>query len=249
MYGSPIIQNLTDFWQDVSKNSTFEIYQSSQVLALKSPTKMSGVHFVWGTITSKTISEVKNFFGDCPFGWIVPSLQPHEEKQLKKSGFSEPYYFPEMCLELQNFYIPTFTSPIQIQQINKTDPELLESWIQIAAEGFGLAPDEVQNFISSTLSLQRQCIYIAFWNNRPAATALMYLGNETAGLYFLTVSLPFRKKGLGRAITYACLKNAQEAGLTKAVLYSSQMAISLYGSIGFRILGEYCECTFDPLKI
>ncbi len=243
---SLLIQNFSEFWLDISKQPGFEIYQSQGILALKAPVKMPGAHFVFGPITPQSIKAVKTFFDDYPFGWLSQFMQPHEEKWLEKEGFSKPILFPEMSLDLQTITSTSWSSVIKIHKIDKNNLNLFEQWVEVASQTFEIPKNIIQEFTKATLNIPRQQLYLAVYNDQPVGTASVYFGRKAAGLYHLSVAKPFRRKGVGRAITYTCLEHIRQVGHTKTVLFPSEMAFPLYTSIGFRIihqhtLYQYCK--------
>lgn len=75
---------------------------------------------------------------------------------------------------------------------------------------------------------------------------------DTAGVYFLCTRPVFRRKGMGAAVTEACLQTAKRAGVSRAVLYASAMGQSVYEKLGFQtsqMLQEYLYEKFDLEKI
>ena len=75
--------------------------------------------------------------------------------------------------------------------------------------------------------------FVAFVGDTPAATASVLLCGEVTGVY-LVGTLPIaRGRGLGSAVTLAALQHARERGARYAALQSSEMAESVYRSLGF----------------
>ena len=75
---------------------------------------------------------------------------------------------------------------------------------------------------------------LAFMDGLPAATALGYCGDEALGVYAVGTRPAYRRMGLGRAVTQACLTLGQDMGQHRAVLSASTMGMPLYRRIGFR---------------
>jgi ribosomal protein S18 acetylase RimI-like enzyme len=80
------------------------------------------------------------------------------------------------------------------------------------------------------------------YDNQPTATAMIYCGNNVAGVYCMSTRNEYRHKGLGTAAVNACISLAKSKNLHHAILYASQLGQPLYAKLGFKetqILQEY----------
>jgi ribosomal protein S18 acetylase RimI-like enzyme len=80
--------------------------------------------------------------------------------------------------------------------------------------------------------------FVAYRDGHAVATCTLYLGSETAGIYFVSTIPQARRQGIGGAITLAALQIARDAGYGVAVLGSSQIGESVYWRLGFRPYGR-----------
>jgi GNAT superfamily N-acetyltransferase len=78
--------------------------------------------------------------------------------------------------------------------------------------------------------------FVAFVGDTPAATASVLLCGEVTGVYLVGTLPMARGRGLGSAVTLAALQHARERGARYAALQSSEMAESIYRSLGFATL-------------
>jgi GNAT superfamily N-acetyltransferase len=77
--------------------------------------------------------------------------------------------------------------------------------------------------------------YLARLNARPVATAQIFLGRETAGLYCVSVLPELRRKGIGRAVVSAALRDAKALGHRWSVLGPTSESVHLYEQLGFKL--------------
>jgi diamine N-acetyltransferase len=100
---------------------------------------------------------------------------------------------------------------------------------------------------------------IAEWNGEPAGFALWFLnfssfrGTHTILLEDLFVRVPFRRKGIGRALLRQLAARCVSEGWTRfewVVLDWNAPAISFYRSLGAEVLGDWrvCRLQGDALK-
>jgi GNAT superfamily N-acetyltransferase len=69
-------------------------------------------------------------------------------------------------------------------------------------------------------------------------TALLFTHKKSAGLYLITTAKKHRGKGIGKAMTLACLQEAKKLGCTNAYLQATTLGIPVYASVGFKENGN-----------
>ena len=79
--------------------------------------------------------------------------------------------------------------------------------------------------------------FLAWQNDCPVATSLLYLQDEVAGIYCVATVTEARRRGLARAVTTVPLLEARAAGYHVGILQSSEMGVSVYRRIGFQEYG------------
>ena len=73
------------------------------------------------------------------------------------------------------------------------------------------------------------------------ASAIAFDHDGDCGIYNVGTLEPFRRRGLGGALTAVLLGDAVARGCTTASVQSTLMAEGVYSSVGFRDLGRYLE--------
>ena len=81
-------------------------------------------------------------------------------------------------------------------------------------------------------------------DGEPIATGNLFQQGDVAGVYVITVTEEFRRRGLGEAMTWAVLRTGREAGAAVGVLQSSSMGYSVYEQMGFETVVNYHQ--FQP---
>ena len=76
---------------------------------------------------------------------------------------------------------------------------------------------------------------VGYLDGAPVATNMLFTGAGVASVYGVGVAPAARGKGIGGAITLAPLLEAHAMGYRHAVLFSTEMGVSAYQRIGFRL--------------
>jgi len=84
-------------------------------------------------------------------------------------------------------------------------------------------------------------LYVGYLDGRPVATAQLSVGGGVAGLYNIITLEPYRRRGIGSALTLRPLHDARAAGLPMAVLQATELGAQVYRRIGFAAFGEITE--------
>jgi ribosomal protein S18 acetylase RimI-like enzyme len=83
---------------------------------------------------------------------------------------------------------------------------------------------------------------VGYVDRSPVARAAAIREGSTIGIYVVGTDDRFRRRGIGRAVTWAAIEAGVEAwGGTLAVLQSSEMGVPIYLSMGFEVIGWYSE--------
>jgi GNAT superfamily N-acetyltransferase len=242
-------QNFLEILRRMQSVPGWEILREEKLLALKAPGPFPFVNFVWGDVTSESLQSVFSFYASQSFYWLLTPEQKEKyggilvQEGLKGSeSFPPPECFPEMSLNLKTHNPVLHSYDIDVRKVDT--PQLFQQWLPTAAEGLEIDSQAIEDFVVPLIKEAGTIPFLAFDKGEPAATSMVYCDHNTstAGLYFLCTRPAFRKKGLGSAVTEACLQTAKHAGIIHAVLYASSMGQSMYEKLGFQtsqMLYEY----------
>lgn len=83
--------------------------------------------------------------------------------------------------------------------------------------------------------------YVGYLGDVAVASAEVTLAGGVAGLYSVAVLAPYRRQGIGTAMTLAPLLDARADGWRTAVLQASSEGERVYRRLGFRAMGTFTE--------
>ena len=219
----------------------WEVLKESDLIAFKASVAVPFMNFVYGNVTLERYKKVKEFYQKKPFFWLLSELQ--EEQLLLDWGFTEPDLTFEMGLNLADYHYHRAHEALEVHEVRSSEDHL--QWINVAAGWLNVDPSLVDQFFTPWIKTGKYIPYLGFYEGEPAATSLAYLGNLGASLYCLGTLPAFRNRGLGTAVTHACLKAAKDKNIDQAVLYGSKMGQPMYKKIGFKLMQTIREysCT------
>jgi GNAT superfamily N-acetyltransferase len=87
-------------------------------------------------------------------------------------------------------------------------------------------------------------IFIGRLDGRAAATSIAVRTGEVSGVYAVGTVEDARRRGLGTAVTWACIDAARAWGSDAVVLQASEMGLPLYRAMGFETVVQYAR--FGP---
>jgi len=212
----------------------WEMLNEHSLVALKSIKSEQFVNFVWGDPTPQNFARAQLFFEHATFSWVLKPQQ--NDDYLIEQNFSGPYSVAEMALQLDLQPLASSELSEKIRVVSALQPHTLQQWVEVAAQGFNFTVDEINEFIFPHIQFAGDIPYLAYYEDEPAATALLFCGEQVAGLYAISTIPKFRRQGLATAVTQACLLEAQKRHLKYATLSSSAMGQTLYKKLGFQVV-------------
>ncbi len=123
-----------------------------------------------------------------------------------------------------------------------TYPLFVEALI---ASGF---PSEwaAASFPSSLVRNRNMALFIGKLDGATAAMSLALRTGDVTGVYAVGTAEHARRRGLGTAVTWACVGAAREWGSQAVVLQASEMGLPVYRAMGFREVVEYARFAPPP---
>ncbi len=242
-------QNFKEIIQKMANLPGWEILEHDDLLALKSPVPTPLVNMAWGNVTEKNYTAVMDFYKDAEFYWLLDSVQINDIPNELRDLFimqDEDSKFPEMYFSLQDYVKSVHVPGIDII-IPKTKDEL-QLWTETAIITLCIKEKDWQQFFYPLIGIVNCTPLLLYYNQQPAGTAMVYCGNQVAGIYAMTTKEEFRRKKIGSSAVHACLKIAQSHNLKHAVLYASNMGEKLYNAAGFKVAQYFYEFNFKGNK-
>jgi GNAT superfamily N-acetyltransferase len=84
-------------------------------------------------------------------------------------------------------------------------------------------------------------LYIGSLGDRPVAVSELTVGGGVVGLYGISTLAPYRRRGIGTAMTLRPLLDARASGYRTAVLQAAPDGVGVYTRLGFAPTGRYIE--------
>ena len=235
-------QNFKEIMEEMPSVYGWDILEDNGLLALKAPASIPLVNFVWGIPTENNIEQIKLFFGEHEYYWILTTEQKDRLIPQNSIVFPSPTAFPEMVLEIDLYHKPVLSPNIDVIMAS-TDSEL-QLWTDTAIATFGFNETGFKEFFYPLIKVAKCAPFLIFYNNEPVATSLAYCGKNIMGIYAMSTKPDFRRKGLGSAAVHACITLAIRKNIKHAILYASELGQPLYNKLGFKVVQTLHEYHF-----
>ncbi len=117
--------------------------------------------------------------------------------------------------------------------VRQVAPEALPDWLELVNTEVMTSMKIGWSRIAS-LAGSDKFHFFGLWHQETlVSTALLYLDQGIAGLYFIATRSSARGKGFGYAVVSAAIDYGLSQGISKFVLHSTPMGIPLYRKLGF----------------
>ena len=174
-----------------------------------------------------------------PFTWNVgPDSRPRDlARRLRAHGVEPLFDIVGMSADLETAALGRPDPPgLRIEVVR--DRAGLETFAEVASGSFQIGSDAVEGLVGLEATqgfdtrIRRR--YLAFLEERPVATTVLFLAAEVGGIYVVATVPEARGRGIGAAITRRAMREARDLGYRTAVLQASPMGHSVYRRLGFR---------------
>lgn len=191
-------------------------------------------------ITSETVRSIIAFFksNNVPWTWFVTN--PAAGRVIASHGFSLSYTAAGMYLNLTNF-LPTAKTDLIIKE-QKDD---LRDWIESVQEGFPSEDNgEAYRELNANLLTRREVKFrhfTAYYSGESVASATLFFSKNYVMLHNLATKTKFRQMGIGSSLTLHLLSEAKKYGYQHCFLDSSDVGLSMYRKLGFKVYSVTSE--------
>lgn len=176
-----------------------------------------------------------------PFMVHVPAEVPALAEAAAADGLSYGGRLP--CFAIEPVPIPDAPGGLRIERV--TEANLAAFWSAIS-DGFGMPAPLVEQLYPATLIQQPSLrAFVGWLDDRPIATAASCRTASTIGIYSIATAPEARGRGIGTAMTWKLLGDA-EPGWRVATLQASAMGRPVYERMGFRLVRELDEYVSTP---
>lgn len=201
-----------------------------------------------GEFTLEIIDAMSSFFSKhkVPWSWFITASS--RKNEIEKHGFSLSYESPAMYFDL-SIVLPTIEG--SMVTINEVKDDLME-WIQPLQEAYE-STDNCECYRKLNAGLiekgeRKLRQFTAYYDNEAVASATLFLSDKAVMLHNLATKNKFRRRGIGTELTLHLLKEAKNAGYRHCYLDSSDEAINLYASLGFKIYSVTSEYVINEAE-
>jgi GNAT superfamily N-acetyltransferase len=242
------------YWGSFNSSLT----QAASIWAMNTGVSISDFNWVWNekpltNDNAKSIADIKEIYKKLNlrfWWWIYPSGQsPKTRAMLQDAGLRLIEKVPCMAADLNDSALEK-KIPNNITISSVKDKNDLLIWEDISFHGFEMpqrAREQYGAFVSSfDLGGQLpQRLFLAYFDDKPVATSLLFVHNNTAGIYYVSTLPAYRNKGLGLLITLAAMQAAKQSGFKNIILQASPLGVNVYKQAGFK---EYCHADIYRFK-
>jgi GNAT superfamily N-acetyltransferase len=172
--------------------------------------------------------------GVVPSAQIRADLQERFDGVLRQLGFAPASWMdPGMALHP----IPEPPPPLPSLRIERNGPGSFEDWHTALSSGANFR----RAFPPTMLDDPAFRFVTGYMDDEPVAAAAAIITDDVVGIYAVGTAERARRKGFGRAMTWAAIHAGKEAGCSVAILQSSEMAVNVYREMGFVEVCRYVE--------
>ena len=189
---------------------------------------------------SQLIDEARGWYRQrrLPWSWYVgpASRPPGVMRELERRGFAKVTEPPGMAADITSLDNLDPGLPVLVERV--ADREQVDAWFRVFGPAFDLSRAAASAFRDLIVAggfgddaPMRN--YIASVGGEPVATGSLVCAAGVGGIYNIATRADRRGRGIGRAMTYALMREAADVGYQAAILWSTAAGLPVYRRLGF----------------
>jgi predicted GNAT family N-acyltransferase len=140
-----------------------------------------------------------------------------------------------MTHQLQYDELPQLSNNFKVELVDNEND--LDLWISIVEQEL-MGNNKLNNSIFHTLLSHKGCFFfLGFDNGKAVATSFLFNGTINAGIYLVSTLTAYRKKGIGKQMTFKCLEKAKALHCSQVDIQATAFGKNMYASLGFADCG------------
>ncbi|MBN1363862.1 MAG: GNAT family N-acetyltransferase [Syntrophaceae bacterium] len=232
-------------------NLNSSLNQTDSIVAMSTGVRIADINWAFNEKplnkdNEKHIYEIKKYYEKLNLSfwwWVYPCGQsPDTDRILRDAGLRLYTKVSCMAAKLSESLLDCkMTDKIKVLPVkNKKD---LLVWKDISFDGFEMPPYTREQYGAFVLSFKLdsqspQKFFLAYLDEKPVATSLLFFHKNIAGLYYVSTLPTYRNRGYGLKITQAAMQSAKESGFTDIILQATPVGARVYKSAGFMEYGQ-----------
>jgi ribosomal protein S18 acetylase RimI-like enzyme len=225
------INNLTTLWKKMGAKAKIT---STQVEYYSAPSWPNRCWFDWD-IDTDSIDDIEGVLATIKQDQIIPiwdktgSKVGRLEHTLINNGFSVMLEQTAMVLNAKDFSAQDFSTS-EIKLVNSAED--VETWVEVGSKAFGYQIDtQVINRLVSDEDIK---LFIYYYENTPAGTALLCKTDKAIGVHQVGVSPEFQGKRIGSSLMKFLISVCKEWQGEFITLHASTAGKGLYERLRFK---------------
>ncbi|MCY1139399.1 GNAT family N-acetyltransferase [Actinoplanes sp. Pm04-4] len=173
--------------------------------------------------------------------WVGEDSDPGTAEALRSLGARQLTRMPVMVAEVAAAPVVPEPSGVVIEEARD-----ITEFVTAYAKALGIPDEAVLRAAEREKTFGHTVLRLAarLPDGPIAGTAEAYLSDGLVTLYFVGTQPPFRRRGIGAALTQAVLRHAAVRGIPMAALTSTPVALPVYRRLGFTEVSQYELFTF-----
>ena len=238
-----ISKNFDEWLKEKAFLGDHELYDSGDISRFYTGISYRGFNYIYKVNEatqniSPIIENTVDFFKarKIPFLFCqdVANTNPERPSLLKNLGLEYAQQATGLAYDLSRLPANSDTIPgLKVEQV--THSGLLLRWIEVGTKAYGYSRKEGISLFEPLLKEHsRTRLFLASLDGKPVGSSMLFLGSESAGLYWGGVIPEARNRGVNTAMAQARLQLAKDMDYSTAVVQCFDSSVGLYKRLGFK---------------